>query len=375
MTQFYFQQPVPIDFGYGKWQAIDAIIKKIGGTQGILMTTPSMVRSMIAAQICERSNGKITMIYSTIPANPTTDQVNACIQLLRKSKSDFAIALGGGSVIDCAKMAAAIAPYADDSVPFCRKERALEGKGIPLIAIPTTAGTASEISNVSVITDTASKTKTPIASPYLYADYALVDPALTVSCTPYVTATSGIDVLAHSLEALYNVHHQPYTDVMAIHAAQLVFENLLTAYREPENVVARTNMCEASVAAGFAFSNTQTAASHACSYPLTEQFNVPHGEACAITLAAFWRLNAAADMSGRLNEVSRQIGFDNAEALADAVDALKVQLGLAMRLSEVGVQHDWQLSRLIEHSYAPNIHNNPVAMNDDNLRQLYESVI
>lgn len=374
MNAFFYQQPVPIDFGHHRWQAIDELIDQLQGTCGILMTTPSMIRTNIATQICELSKGKIQVIYATIQANPTIENVNACVQLMRENHCDFAIALGGGSVMDCAKLAAAAAPVADDVTPFFTQTQLLTKKGLPLIAIPTTAGTASEISNVSVITDTSQMVKMPIASHYLYADYALVDPTLTVSCSPNVTATSGIDVLAHALEALYNVNHQPYTDVMALHAAKLVFQYLPIAYANPEDIVARTKMCEASIAAGFAFSNTQTAAAHACSYPLTELFDVPHGEACALTLAAYWRLNAYADKTGRLDKISRELGFETPTALAKEIDRLKRKLGLAMMLSEVGVQSDAQLTQLIAGSYAANIHNNPVSMDDEKLRTLYGSL-
>lgn len=377
MTTFYYEQPVAIDFGIGKLKELPKIIEQFGFKKGVLISTPSMVKNGTAEKILKACNGKLKEIFSNIQPNPTLKNTDDCAEVLRSNNCDFAVAIGGGSVLDCAKVACFIATTNDKASTYFYKEKTVDKPGIPLIAIPTTSGTASEITSVSVLTDTDKSVKAPIGSKYFYPKYALIDPELTFSCPPFVTASSGIDVLAHSLEAFYGKKHQPFTDMAAKKAAKLVFENLLTAYKEPENVEARVNMSLASVTAGMAFNLTQTAAAHACSYPLTQDFDIPHGEACAFTLAHFWRLNSACDdeyVRNRLQKFSQYCGFENANALADYIDYMKKEMGLRMTLEEVGVTSEELLDDLVSNSFAPNMQNNPVEITPAFLKTFYQSL-
>lgn len=375
MSAFFYHQTVPIEFGVGKLQSLPEIIRERGYHKGLLITTKSIVANGIAERVVEESDGLITDFTYGIQPNPTVQNTDDCIEVLRSGNYDFAVALGGGSVLDCAKVTAALAPTTATTQRFFDGEFVLTETGLPLIAVPTTAGTASEITRVSVLSDPVSGRKRPFNSPLLYPVYALIDPLLTVSCNKSVTATSGIDVLAHSLEALYSKHHQPFTDLFAKHAASLVFRYLQTAYDEPDNVEARTKMAQASVAAGMAFNITQTAAAHACSYPLTEMLDVPHGEACAFTLPNFWVLNAQDEAEGaRLQDISRELGFRDAAHLAESVEELKQHLELRMSWQEIGVETDEQLQQIVEMSFAPNIYNNPVPLTKESLYAFYKSI-
>ncbi|KGR92261.1 alcohol dehydrogenase [Ureibacillus massiliensis 4400831 = CIP 108448 = CCUG 49529] len=377
MEGFYYEQPVPIDFGIGKLKKLPEIIDQFGFEKGLLISTPSMVKNGVAAQIVAASNGKLQEIFSDIQPNPTLKNTDDCADILRSNKYDFAVAIGGGSILDCAKVACFVANTEDSTSIYFYKKKTIDHSGIPLIAIPTTSGTASEITAVSVLTDTDKGIKAPLGSKYLYAKYAIIDPELTYSCPPHVTATSGIDVLAHSLEAFYGKKHQPYTDMAAEKAAKLVFENLLTAYKDPNNIEARVNMSLASVTAGFAFNLTQTAAAHACSYPLTQDFGITHGEACAFTLAAFWRLNSQSDdpyVSTRLQDFSKRCGFEDGNVLADFIDFMKKEMDLCMTLEDAGVTSEELLDNLVANSFAPNMQNNPIEMTPSSLKVFYQSL-
>ena len=377
MEGFYYEQPVPIDFGIGKLKKLPEIIEQFQFEKGLLISTPSMVKNGIAAQILEASNGKLKEIFSDIQPNPTLKNTDDCADILRSKQYDFAVAIGGGSILDCAKVACFIAKTDDPTSVYFYKEKLVDKPGVPLIAIPTTSGTASEITSASVLTDSEKGVKAPLNYKYFYPVYALVDPELTYSCPPHVTAASGIDVLAHSLEAFYGKKHQPYTDMAAEKAAKLVFENLLTAYKEPDNIEARTNMSLASVTAGLAFNLTQTAAAHACSYPLTQDFGITHGEACAFTLAAFWRLNSQSDdvyVRNRLQQFSKRCGFENANALADFIDYMKQEMGLRMTLDDAGIISEQLLDELVANSFAPNMQNNPIEMTPGSLKVFYQSL-
>lgn len=369
---FLYHQQVPIQFGMNALEQLPAVIEQLQRTHGLLITTKSMVNNGTAQAILEQSHGAITQYIYDIQPNPTIANTDACLNMLRSEAFDFVVALGGGSVLDCAKVAAALAPTTATTQQYFDGHVTLTTAGLPLIAVPTTAGTASEITKVSVLSDPQTGKKAPLNSPFLYPSYALIDPALTLSCSPTVTATSGIDVLAHSLEALYNKHHQPFTDLFAKHAARLVFHYLPIAYAQPSNEEARLKMAEASVAAGLAFNVTQTAAAHACSYPLTEQLDVPHGEACAFTLPYFWMFNAEHD--DRLEAISQELGFSDATALAQQIEVLKQQLGLRQTWAAIGVTTDKQLQQIVAASFAPNMANNPVAMTAESLFTLFKRI-
>lgn len=374
MENFYYEQPVPIDFGVDKIKELPKIIEKFKFQRGLLISTPSMVRNGTAKDIMDASNGKITAIFSDIQPNPTIRNTDDCVEALIENNCDFAIALGGGSILDCAKVACFVATTSYKTEIYFTKQQPITHKGLPMIAIPTTAGTASEITNVSVLTDTTKGIKGPLASEFLYPVYALVDPKLTLSCPQQVTASSGLDVLAHSLEAFYGKKHQPYTDLVAEYAAKLVFENILVAYHAPDNIEARTNMSLASVTAGMAFNLTQTAAAHACSYPLTQNFGVPHGEACALTLPTFWRLNSIGKEAKRLEAFSRRLGFEDAKDLADRIDEFKKEMKMCLTIEDAGVKTEDDLKLLVTNSFAPNIQNNPVDISPELLEDLYKSI-
>ena len=242
---------------------------------------------------------------------------------------------------------------------------------LPLIAIPTTAGTGSEVTCVSVLSDHELGKKGPINCDNFYAKTALIDPELTYTLPPYMTASTGIDVLCHAVEGFWSRGHQPICDALALHASRLVFSYLPVVCRDPQNKVARAKMAEASVIAGMAFTLPKTTSSHACSFPLTNLYHIPHGEACGMTLDYFARINADAQ-DGRINEFARQLGFAGMNEMADAIAALKKDLNLRTDLKEFHLT-DEQVEELVKASHHPNMLNNPVEITDEILRDMYQS--
>jgi len=249
----------------------------------------------------------------------------------------------------------------------------LKGESLPLIVIPTTAGTGSEVTPVSVLTDAAAGKKSSIVHPCLFPKLAVIDPELCLSMPPNLTAVTGLDALAHALEAFWSKNHQLICDALALEASRKVFEYLPTAFKDGSNLKARAEMCEASVLAGMAFALPRTAGSHACSYAFTTAYDVPHGEACALTLAAFTRINCEAE-EGRLHNFARQLGFKDAYAMADRIDELKQLTGMRMTLGQIGATKK-AVPMLVESSKHPNLLNNPVAMDDGRLSALFESLL
>ena len=244
-------------------------------------------------------------------------------------------------------------------------------KHLPLIAIPTTAGTGSEVTNVSVLTNRNQGIKAPIASESFYPQYAIVDPTLTWSMPADLTASAGIDVLSHAVEGYWSRLHQPICDVLAVYAAKLVLTNIRTVYKDPNNQAAREKMAAASLIAGLAFGQPKTTASHACSFPLTNLYHIPHGEACGLTLDFFIRLNGTKDF--RTRELTSQLGFYDYEQFADAVQRLKRDLHLRTNLTDLHINEE-KKEELIRLSHHANLKNNPVEVTDEDLRRLYDGL-
>lgn len=366
-----FSLPVKIYFGTDKINELPEIINELGYKRGVLVCSNTLKKNGVADKIIENCNGVIVAVFSDIRPNPTTDNVNDCVKVLRENNADFAVALGGGSPMDCCKAACAIAKGDDIIESYHTGGKPINAdEVIPMLAVATTSGTGSEITNISVLTDLNKNVKSTMNDALMYPQAAIVDPRLTLSVPPKVTASTGLDVLAHALESFWSVLHQPICEACAVHATRLVFKWLYKAYCEPENLEAREKMAEASIVAGVAFSNPRTAGSHACSFPLTNLYGVPHGEACAMTLDYFTRFNAEAE-NGRLHDFARDCGFSDAYHMADAITELKRQMGMAMTLAEIGVKTDEEIETLTKMSMTPLMERNIIPLSYDDIKNMY----
>lgn len=365
-------QPVTIQFGGGRVAELTKVAAELGGSKGILVSDP-FFKTGLAQKIIEDSQGMLTCGYYDVSPNPDVSEVDACAQVMRDNGVDFVISLGGGSAIDLAKAAASIC-LRDESI------RAYHGTGVampqehlPMIAIPTTSGTGTEVTCVSVLTDHALGKKSPIVSNAFYPAVAIIDPQLTHTMPPRITASTGIDVLSHALEGYWSKGHQPICDALAIHASQLVFKYLERAYADGNDAEAREAMSEASVIAGLAFTLPKTTSSHACSFPLTNIHKIAHGEACGLTLHHFAKINAQGVGGERVDAFARAMGFADGMALADEIFALKERLGLLNDLKHLNLTEE-QIADLVRISRHPNLYNNPVDITDEMLEEMYRGM-
>ena len=374
--QWEFNLPVKLVFGSGKRNDLAKYIDEIGGTRGVLVCGNSFCKNGVADEFLRLGGGKIVEIFSDIRPNPTTDNVNDCVRLMREVDADFAVALGGGSPMDCCKAACAIVRGDDNIEPYHSLGKSISAKkAIPMIAVTTTSGTASEVTNISVLTDINQNLKQPMNDPAMYPKIAVIDPELTLTVPPQVTASTGLDVLSHAIESYWSTLNQPICSACSIYAARLVFEWLEKAYTEPENLTAREKMAEASIVAGVAFSHPRTTGSHACSFPLTNIYGIPHGEACAFTLDYFVKFNAKhADSDGRLDALAKDCGFDSAYEMADEISAMKKRMGMRSRLSEIGCTSDEQIAELTKKSMSMLMKRNPIELSESDIGEMYNKL-
>ena len=366
-----YNQPTRICFGLGCREKLSDLAGQLG-ERPVLVSDRALQRLESVAGLA-RLLGPDTKTFFDVDPNPTVASVDALAQLICEAQCDVVVAVGGGSSLDCAKVAGAIAVQGGTARQYHSEGRILDARRLPLVAVPTTAGTGSEVTPIAVLDDTEKNVKAPIGHPSLFPTVALIDPSLTVTMPPLVTACTGLDALAHAIEGYWSKNHQPICDLMACEAMPLVFRHLRTAFNEPGNLAAREGMCMAALLGGLAFQLPKNAAVHACSFPLSSRYHLPHGAACAMTLDHFIRFNAAA-LGDRGVKLARAAGFDDLPAMADAVAALKQEVGLPMRLRDAGVAPadlDW----LVEASFHPFMNNNPRPVSPPELRSLYASIL
>lgn len=363
---FSFNHPVEIKFGEGIFTRLNEFVQDYDYERIIVAASASQEENGVVELIESLLGDKVRQVVTGIEANPTLGNVESIVSAMYEYDAHAVIAAGGGSVMDASKAAAAA--YMQDigiEELFGHKDFSA---ALPIIAIPSTSGSASEVTASSVISDKENGLKVPLSGPGLYPKVAIVDPELTFTCPPDVTAVSGIDVICHALDCLGAVKSNPISDALAIRAAKLAFENLPTAFEESENRGARRNMSLASVLAGMAFSQTGTTASHAMSYYLTSRFDVPHGEACAFSLDEWFVINAKANPE--LDQHSRDIGFDDAGHLCGRFNDLKRKVGLRLTLDELGIPGG-EIENIAEESLKQaNMKNNIAQLDKTEIMQL-----
>lgn len=368
-----FHLPVELVFGSGTRHEIKSYIKKIGGTRGVLVCGKSFLRNGTADAFLQAADGRFRV---RIQRYSPQSHYGECERLCGRNaagRGGLCGGAGGGSPMDCCKAACAIARGTDNIEPYHNGDKPVTAEeAIPMIAFATTAGTASEVTNISVLTNVAAGVKKPMNHPAMYPKIAVVDPELTLTVPPQVTASTGLDVLCHAVESYWSVNHQPVCSACSVHAARLVFDWLEKAYRDGNDLEAREKMAEASIVAGVAFSHPRTTGSHACSFPLTNLYGMPHGEACAFTLDYFIRFNAAhADGDGRITALARDCGFDSPAAMADAVHDMKNRMGMRTNLCELGVESDAEIRALAHQSMSMLMTLNPVPLTEENIYQMF----
>jgi alcohol dehydrogenase len=275
--------------------------------------------------------------FAEVPPEPPIDVVDKIAERIRASGADVVIALGGGSVMDAAKVAALCARHGKAAREFLGIRKA-GGRGLPTVLIPTTAGTGSEATFVAILTDTATGNKVGVVDPCILADIAIVDPALTDGLPAHVTAAAGMDALVHAVEAFIAKNATPIARGLALEAARHIGRSLETVCREPGNTAARDGMAIGSHLAGMAFANASCCAVHALALPLGGRFHIPHGVITGCFAGEMMRHNApvcAADFT----EFSAALGWGalSGDAFADRLDAIADRIGLRAALKKTPV--------------------------------------
>lgn len=344
---FVWQIPTKLYFGIGEAEKIVDRVNELGGKNVLIVTDPGVLRT----NIVEKIKGKLdaagfkTEVFSKVEPNPTVEIVDEGVKVARDFGCDVLIGVGGGSSIDTAKAIGLLLTNEGEIGYFWKNPP--KNKILPLIAIPTTAGTGSEITWVTVIKDTKKKVKMGIGNPKLAPSIAVCDPLLTVSMPPSVTAATGLDALTHAIESYTNVITEPISESIALHAIYLIGKYLRAAYAKGENLEARYNMLLGSTMAALAFANTKLGVVHAITAVMGGYFDVPHGVINAILLPYGMEFNLIGNVS-KFAKIAEALGENTAglteiQAARKAVEAVKElcrDVGIPSSLREVGVREE-----------------------------------
>ncbi|XXM72966.1 iron-containing alcohol dehydrogenase [Lysinibacillus sphaericus] len=276
---------------------------------------------------CLQDHGIPSAVYLGVESEPTDRYVSEALAVLEEERCDLVVSLGGGSCIDTAKAIAVLASNGGYIGDYMGGRFSADKKPLPHIAIPTTAGTGSEATDVTVITNTQDDVKMMIKQPAFMPDVAIVDPLLTVSSPKTVTAATGVDALSHAVEAYLSRRAHPMTDTSALAAIELVADNLLTAYDDGGDLDAREAMSLAALQGGMAFSNASVCLVHGMSRPIGALFHVPHGYSNAMLLPAVLEFSKDHCID-RLADIGRIFVKDsghltNEECAENALDSVK----------------------------------------------------
>jgi alcohol dehydrogenase len=326
MTVSTFKIANKLITGKGATEVLPVEIKRLQITNPLLVTDDILQKVGVVDKIADLLEGITFGVFTGVKPDPALSIVEECTNVFNEGKHDGLIAIGGGSAIDIAKSVSAYASF-DGKLNELIGTDLVPQKGAPIIALPTTAGTGSEVTNISILSDTEAQLKKGIVSDYMLPDVAIVAPEMTLTMPPSVTAASGIDALVHAIEAYISVHASPITDALAIHAIRMIADNLPKAYANPSNIEARENMATASLMAGMAFGNAGVGAVHALAYPLGGRYHIPHGVSNALLLPYVMEWNKIACME-RFRDIAVALGenvrsLSVSEAADKAVFAMK----------------------------------------------------
>ncbi len=325
-----FSIPPVLITGSGSAERVGEECKKLGLKKALIVTDEILSKLGILEGVKKSldKEGIAYAVYDKIKTEPTDIYVKEGVSACRADGCDFLLAVGGGSAIDTAKAVSVMMTNSGGIEAYMGINKFPE-KGLPLVTIPTTAGTGSEVTATTIITDTAKNVKMLIISPYLMSVIAIVDPLMTLSCPRGLTAAVGIDALTHAIEAYVSLKAQPMSDAFALSAIELISGNLRQVFANGNNIESREKVMIGALQAGIAFSNASVALVHGMSRPIGAYFHVPHGVSNAALLGVVTDFSLIGNPA-RYARIAQAMGeditgltdLDAAEVAADAVKRL-----------------------------------------------------
>lgn len=378
MREFDFRCPTRIVFGPGRVAELGALTAELGVKRAMVVSDPGIIQAGHTGRCVELLNaaGVATLVFDGVQENPTTDNVDRGAEVARDYRPDAIIAVGGGSSMDCCKGINFVYSCGGRMQDYWGVGKAT-GPMLPMVAVPTTAGTGSEAQSFALISDAATHVKMACGDKRAAFRIAVLDPELTLTQPPRVTALTGIDALSHAVETLVTIKRNEMSVNFSRTAWRLLSTGLELLIDDPNNLECRGDVQLGACIAGLAIETSMLGSAHAAANPLTAAFGLPHGEAVGLMLPHVVRHN------GRLTEVAQAYAElvtatgepvrDPVRQLADHLDSLRHRFGLAGRIAELGVARE-ELPKLAADAARQWTGTfNPVEMGEDDYQRLYEA--
>lgn len=379
----FFRCPTEVIYGFNSIKKLGEVLVDLKAGKVLLVTDRGVsgagILDVVADQI--KGAGISFEVFEEVEPNPSVETVERAFALFMKSGCDAVVAVGGGSPLDVGKAVGILGANGGSILDYEGVEKATNAS-IPVVAIPTTAGTGSEVTIYLVITDHTRSYKFTIVSKKAAAKVAILDPLLTASMPPGLTASTGMDALVHAIESYTSLMSNPISEALAIKAIRLISAYLRPAVFNGKNLAARDAMLMGSLLAGMAFNNTRLGNAHAMSHPVSAYFGVPHGIANAILIPYVMEFNLPAAPE-KFKEIARAMGC-NVDGLT-AINAAKVavsaiwelieDLGLPKKLSEVGVKEEAISAMTDDAMKSGNILVNPRTTTREDILKIYRRAL
>ncbi len=379
METFSFSIPQHVIFGKGSLGKLPEAAKALGKNKALIISGPHLNRIGMVdkCQAALSAAGIGSAAFTETEGNPSTETVEKAVDAYKSSGADFIVAFGGGSPLDVAKAASILVTYGGKITEYEGGGK-VPGPVVPMIAIPTTAGTGSEVTSFSVITDHSRNYKLSVSSNYLLPAYAILDPELIASVPAGTAAACGVDAMVHALEAYLSLAASPFSDMFALKALQLIGKNLRAYAANRGNEAAAEAMMMGSLFAGIAFSHARLGDVHAMSHPVSAYFNVAHGVANAILLPVIVEYNELADQ-GKYYDIYRCVAkapvseaMFSSHMLTEELRALNMELGIPSCLKEAGVKAEYFDAMAEDAMKSGNISVNPRSTTKADVLELYK---
>ncbi|QPA32392.1 iron-containing alcohol dehydrogenase [Thermaerobacillus caldiproteolyticus] len=374
----------PLNYvGWGSLEQLIPEVEQFSPKKILVVTDPVLEKIGLVQRVIRplTEQGYDVYVYSDVVPEPPLEIGEKLVSFTRQGRFDMVIGVGGGSAMDLAKLAAVLAVHEGPAADYLNLTgtKKVHKKGLPKILIPTTSGTGSEVTNISVLSlDT---TKDVVTHDYLLADVAIVDPELTVSVPPRVTAATGIDALTHAVEAYVSVNASPTTDGLALQAIRLIARSLRKAVENGNDKQARIDMSNGSYLAGLSFFNAGVAGVHALAYPLGGQFHIPHGESNAVLLPyvmGYIRKSCAKRMADILNALGGNSSYLSEEEASyrcvEELERIVRDVGIPRTLGGFHIP-ETALERLTQDAVKQKrlLARSPLPLLEDDIRAIYRA--
>ncbi len=334
--------------GPGSLNQIADEVKRLNGERVMIVTDPNLVKTGIVGRVEELLNAEGISVkrFDNVEPDPPYQTASQAAVRTREMRADLVLAVGGGSALDIGKVAAILVTNVDGVTSYFGIDL-VPKRGLPTIAVPTTAGTGSEVTPIAILSDHEDKLKKGIVSPYLFPTVAVLDPELTVGLPAAVTAATGMDALIHAVEAYTSRNAYSVSDMLALEAMKLIISNIRTAYANGSDLSARACMLQGSLLAGMAFANAGVTAVHAFAYPIGAEFHIPHGVANSVMLAPVMEFNMMGNLP-KFAHMAKVFGEDGrwlsdrqaAMVFIEALQTLATDLKIPGHLREFGVKDE-----------------------------------